>query len=361
MSSRKRDSPPPPGMVEAVDQMFRQLEALAPDPNVAGACPELPGIVLHRIKGRVLDPQDPRYLDAISGYQSMHDDFLKALAAHPIGRALALLAVGPDGVALLEAGRTPNTVTGISRAGPGHAIRSARQVYNCHHVVPKSVSLAQGQNINHPGNLVLAKTLRRGRDQSENPHHFWHGLLLHPQLHRAPPHEIPFYVVRPLFPFYPPVNQGFRTVEELRAKLKQLGAPPLPEMWEKRILAFSVATRHRPYRVPGRYQQITQMFGNLFTSEKRDDAAELAARADLANRAAAYAAEFLPGGAYLNGQPLPTNHQPKHQLPIIDRDPDLRPVAKTSKTPVRRQATGRTRARSKAPKPQPTQTPGVKI
>lgn len=348
-------------MVEAVDQMFRQLETLAPDPNVAGACPELPGIVLQRIKGRVLDPHDPQYLDAISAYQSAHDDFLKALAAHPIGRALALLAVGPDGVALLEAGRTPNVVTGISRGSPGHAVRASRQVYNCHHVVPKSVSLAQGQNINHPANLVVAKTLRRGRDQSENPHHFWHGLLLHPQLHRAPPREIPIYVVRPLFPFYPPINQGFRTAEELRAKLRQLGAPPLPEMWEKRILAFSAATRCRPYRVPARYQQITQMFGDLFTSEKRDDAAQLAARADLANRAAAYAAEFLPGGAYLNGQPLPANHQPKYQLPIMDLELDLRPLAKDSKSPARRQATGRTRSRSRAPKPQSTQTPGVKI
>jgi hypothetical protein len=348
-------------MVEAVDQMFRQLEALAPDPNLASACPELPGIVLHRVMGRVLDPNDPRYLDALSSYQSAHDDFLKALAAHPIGRALALLAVGPDGVALLEAGRTPNTVTGITRPGSGHAVRSSRQVYNCHHVIPKSVSLAEGQNINHPGNLVLAKTLRRGRDQSENPHHFWHGLLLHPQLHRAPPREIPIYVVRPLFPFYPPVNQGFRTVEELRAKLKQLGAPPLPETWEKRILAFSTATRHRPYRVPERYQQITKMFGDLFTAEKRDEAAQLAARADLANRAAGYAAEFLPAGAYINGRPLPPDHQPKHQLPIIDLDLDLSPVSKTPKNAPRRQTTGRTRARTKSPKPQPTQTPGVKV
>jgi hypothetical protein len=129
MSSRKRDAPPPPGMVEAVDQMFRQLEMLAPDPNVAGACPELPGIVLHRIKGRVLDPHDPQYLDAITAYQSMHDDFLKALAAHPIGRALALLAVGPDGVALMEAGRTPNIITGTSRAGTGPALRSSRPEY----------------------------------------------------------------------------------------------------------------------------------------------------------------------------------------------------------------------------------------
>ncbi|MBW0000825.1 MAG: hypothetical protein JO015_17140 [Verrucomicrobia bacterium] len=362
MSSRsKRDAPPPPGMVEAVNQMFRQLEALAPDPNVAGICPELPGIVLQRIKGQALDPQDKRYLDAITGYQSAHDDFMKALVAHPIGRALALLAVGPDGVALMEAGRTPNTVTGISHADPRRPARSSRQAYNCHHVIPKSVSLARGQNINHPGNLVVAKTLRRGRDQSENPHHFWHGLLLHPQLHRAPPHEIPIYVVRPLFPFYPPANDGFRSVEELRAKLKQLGAPPLPETWEKRILAFSAATRHRPYRVPERYQRITQMFGDLFTSEKRDDAAQLAARADLANRAAAYAAEFLPAGAYLNGNQLPTDHQPKHQVPVVDIDIDLSPVAKASKTPARRQATSRAQAKARAPKPQSTRTPGVKI
>src|SRR5437868_2245848 len=74
MSSRRSDSPPSPAMAQAVEQMFRQLEVLAPDPGVVGACPELPGIVLHRIKGKVLDRQDPRYLDAISQYQSAHDD-----------------------------------------------------------------------------------------------------------------------------------------------------------------------------------------------------------------------------------------------------------------------------------------------
>ena len=205
--------------------------------------------------------------------------------------------------------------------------RNVRQSYNCHHVIPKSVDLASGQNVNHPNNLVLAKTVRRGRDQSENPHHFWHSLLLHPQLHQAPDRDIPLYVVRPLFPIYPPLSQGIRSVEELRQKLRALGAEPLPELWEKRLLAFSAVTRHRPYHVPKRYHEITERFGDLFRSENQVAGVREDAGAALASKAARFAAEFLPAGAYVNGIPLPPDHRPAKTLPVVEIAPNLNAVS----------------------------------
>ena len=129
-------------------------------------------------------------------------------------------------------------------------------------------------SINHPTNFVVAKTTRRGLDQSENPHHFWHSLFLHPQTHNAPAEPIPIYVIRPLFPFYPPVTQGFRTAEEIRKKLAALGAPQLPEVWENRILEFSKATKHQPYAVPKEFHEITRMFGDLYKAQNKDPAHE---------------------------------------------------------------------------------------
>jgi hypothetical protein len=111
----------------------------------------------------------------------------------------------------MEAGRSPSTLVDTT-APPERAVRGRRVSYNCHHVIPKSVAVAGGKEaVNHPRNFVIANTTRRGRDQSQNPHHLWHSLLLHPQTHNAPDAEIPIYVVRPLFPFYPPITQGFKT------------------------------------------------------------------------------------------------------------------------------------------------------
>ncbi|HEY0791062.1 MAG TPA: hypothetical protein VGD78_08360 [Chthoniobacterales bacterium] len=347
--SRRTNSPPSPAMVQAVEQMFKELEGLAPDPNLVGACSDLPGVVLGRVQGKVLDHQDPRYAEAVGRYQAVHDDYLKALAMHPIGRALALLAFGPEGLALMETGRTPNATTG-TRESASRPLRSVRQSYNCHHVIPKSVDVASGQNVNHPNNLVLAKTMRRGRDQSGNPHHFWHSLLLHPQLHQAPDREIPLYVVRPLFPIYPPIGQGIRTAEELRQKLRALGAEPLPELWEKRLLAFSAATRHRPYQVPRRYHEITEGFGDLFKSENQVTGAREGAGAALALKAARFAAEFLPAGAYVNGVPLPPDHRPAKALPVVEIASHLDAVAPSPGSPGEAQ-TGTRRRRSPQVKP----------
>ena len=91
----------------------------------------------------------------------------------------------------MELGRPPAFVAEV-RSRRGRAIRGRRESYNCHHVVPKSVRPeSDAVSINHPTNFVVAKTTRRGLDQSENPHHFWHSLFLHPQTHNAPAEPIP--------------------------------------------------------------------------------------------------------------------------------------------------------------------------
>jgi hypothetical protein len=244
----------------------------------------------------------------------------------------------------MEAGRSPSTLVNIE-APPERAIRGRRVNYNCHHVIPKSVSVAGGKPaINHPRNFVIANTTRRGRDQSQNPHHLWHSLLLHPQTHNAPPDtEIPVYVVRPLFPFYPPITQGFKSAEALHEHLKNLGAPPLPEIWERRILEFSKAAGHKAYTVPKEYHEITRAFGELFNKANRDGEANQAARDALAQKAEKLTAEWLPGDAFVNGRQLGPDHKPKHQLPIIESDltaaPEMplpeKPKAKKQRTQPR--------------------------
>jgi hypothetical protein len=318
MSRPGTHTPPHPEMVKAVDEMFKSLEQIATDPSTVGCCPQLPGIVLDKIEASSLDRDSDAYKKVTQEYEALRADYLKALVAHPLGRAFALLAVGAEGVEMMEQGRLPVEVTHTSHTAD-RPIRSARQSYNCHHIIPRSVDSAEkAQSINHPINFVVAQTTRHGRDQSQNPHHFWHSLLLHPQMHNAPSKSIPLYVVRPLFPFYPPISRGFRTAEELRKTLQELGAPPLPELWEKRVLEFSKAAKHRAYSVPKEFHEITQMFGDLYKTSNREPEANQEVRSVLAEKASKFAKEFLPAGAYVNGVPLPPDHRPAATLPIIE-------------------------------------------
>ena len=327
--SKKSLPPPRQEMIDAVNEAFRELEGLAPDPEIVGACPELPGIVLDRIVGRPLDRKGEEYEATVANYNKIRQEYFQALVSHPIGRTLALLAVGPDGVKLMEAGRSPSTIVDTN-APPERPLRGRKVAYNCHHVIPKSVAVSAGKTaINHPRNFVIANTTRRGRDQSQNPHHFWHSLFLHPQTHNAPSAEIPIYVVRPLFPFYPPATQGFKSAEALREHLKNLGAPPLPEIWERRVLEFSEATGHRAYSVPKEFHEITRAFGELFSKENREGEANQIARDELAKKAEKLAADWLPGDAFINGRQLGPEHQPKKQLPIIESH-----LATTPETPL---------------------------
>jgi hypothetical protein len=124
--------------------------------------------------------------------------------------------------------------------------------------------------------------------------------------------------VRPLFPFYPPVTQGYRNVEELRKKLADLGAPQLPEIWENRILEFSKATKHKPYVVPKEFHEITRLFGDLYKAQNKDPVVNRQIRSSLAEQAAKLAADFLPPGAFVNGKQLPADHRPKKSIPLIE-------------------------------------------
>jgi hypothetical protein len=352
MNSDLESSAPGPAMVKAVAEMMKNLEEIALDPSIIGKCPDLPGVVLDKVLATRLDRDGSEYAKVTRDYQSLRADYLKALALHPVGRALAALAVGSSGVEMMERGRPPAVVAEVRSSGAGR-IRGRRESFNCHHIVPKSVRPEPGAiSINHPTNFVVVKTTRRGLDQSENPHHFWHSLFLHPQIHNAPEKSYSVYVVRPLFPFYPPITQGFHSAEELRGKLAQLGAPPLPEIWEKRILEFSKATKHKPYAVPKEFHEITRLFGDLYKPLNKDPALNDQIRDSLAQKASQLAADYLPAGAYLNGAQLPPNHKPKKIIPTIESKKPPETVVQPAST-SRRSVLKKRQARRPVTQPQP--------
>jgi hypothetical protein len=352
MSPYSQTSAPGPEMVHAVAEMLRNLEQISEDPSIIGQCPELPGVVLDKVWASCLDRDGEEYAQINRDYQTLRAHYFKSLASHPVGRALAALAVGSTGVELMEIGRPPASVTEI-RSVRSRPVRGRRESYNCHHVVPKSIRPdSEVVSINHPTNFVVAKTTRRGLDQSQNPHHLWHSLFLHPQTHNAPAEPIPVYVVRPLFPFYPPITQGFRNVGELRKKLSELGAPQLPEIWENRILEFSKATKHQPYAVPKEYHEITRMFGDLYKAQNKDPAVNEQMRSSLAEQGARLAADFLPAGAYVNGKQLPAEHRPKKSIPVIESQ--KKPETIVQPSPARRKSRSSKRLRQKSATLAPT-------
>src|SRR5580693_4007414 len=101
MSRRSQPSAPRPEMVNAVAEMLRNLEQISPDPSIIGRCPELPGVVLDKVLATCLDRDGAEYAKVNRDYQTLRAHYFKALAAHPVGRALAALAVGSTGVELM--------------------------------------------------------------------------------------------------------------------------------------------------------------------------------------------------------------------------------------------------------------------
>src|SRR3979411_903648 len=104
--SDARSKPPNAEMRAAVDEAIKELEKLISDPALIGACPELPGIVLDRIVGRALDRTSEEYEQTTKAYGKMRGEYLKAFALHPVGRSLSILAVGADGVRMMESGHS---------------------------------------------------------------------------------------------------------------------------------------------------------------------------------------------------------------------------------------------------------------
>jgi len=138
MNRESQSSAPGPEMVNAVAEMLRNLEQISSDPSIIGQCPELPGVVLDKVFASCLDREGSEYAKVNRDYQALRAHYFKALAAHPVGRALAALAVGSTGVELMELGRPPASVTAV-RLTRGRRVRGRRESFNCHHIVPKSI------------------------------------------------------------------------------------------------------------------------------------------------------------------------------------------------------------------------------
>src|SRR5262249_36745915 len=138
MASREKTSPPGPEMVNAVSEMLRDLEAISADPSIISSCPELPGIVLDKIQGTLRDRDSAEYADLNRNFSNLRAEYFQALVAHPVGRGLALLAVGPEAVAMMEVGRPPSSI-GEVRLVQDKPTRGRSESYNCHHIVPRGV------------------------------------------------------------------------------------------------------------------------------------------------------------------------------------------------------------------------------
>ena len=89
------------------------------------------------------------------------------------------------------------------------------------------------------------------------------------------------------------------------------------------------------------------MFGDLYKAQNKDPAHNEQMRSSLAEQGARLAADFLPAGAYVNGKQLPTDHQPKKSIPVIEsrkkpetvvQAPPTRRKSRASKRPLQKRA-----------------------
>lgn len=302
-------------MVEMVDQMLQKnLKALEPE-DIENSPKVMPGVMLEKVQIELLDREGQQYEDTVSEYNGMRGEYLAAMANHPTTRALALLAVGKDGVKSMELGKVPRRVLGSYKDKNGRT-RQKAEYYNCHHIVQKSSIATDGKHeVNVPGNLVLLNTFA-SKGNKENAHHFFHGAILHGQTHGKPGDVVDHYAVRPAFPIYPPVQRSFESVAEVKKELKRLDPQAkLPDAWAKRLVAYSKARGHEEFQVPDRYINATNKFSGIYIgpSDEMPDRREEAVK-----ESAKVATDFLPAGAWVDGEQLPADHKPKVALPIMD-------------------------------------------
>jgi len=142
MAQREKTSPPGSEMINAVSEMLRNLEEISSDPSIIGSCPELPGIVLDKVQATLRDRDGAEYAELNRDFNRLRAEYLQALVAHPIGRGLALLAVGSEGVAMMEIGRPPSSISEV-RLVQDKPTRGRKESYNCHHIVPRASDLSQ--------------------------------------------------------------------------------------------------------------------------------------------------------------------------------------------------------------------------
>jgi hypothetical protein len=339
---------------------------------------EAPGVVLQKTKVQILDRSGPDYKRNVLEYNRTRGEFLRALASHPTGRSLALLALGPQGVRCLEEGRLPKWPTGswvtldrelavkqrggyertpirrpiFPRRGSlpvlGYNLRSANgkpvqypptgeekkhgpgDGFQCHHVVQKSTrSLQNPQGVNDPSNLVVVQTLGTNNN-ARNWHHYWHAGFLHPQTHLPAGSLATVYFVRPLFPIYPPIRQAFRTPQEVQEALQKLDPKAkLPQAWARRLVAFSEAVGHTEPFVPEGCREAIRAFQAIHCSRDRTPEGEEKRRRHAAELGAPWAQRYLPEGALLPETPVAK--EPDRRVPLtVVPEPPLVPVGERS-------------------------------
>lgn len=314
----KKRNPLPydPNMVRKIDMMLDRLEKLEPPSEKPN---ELPGMFLEKVKVRLLHPNSAQYKEAHWDYHRTRPRFLAGLTQHPVTRSMALLAVGPEGVAQMECGKVP-TVPGATITDSKGRTKQQIDFYNCHHVIQKSVTSLDDQHaVNDPYNMVVTQSFA-SNGSKQNPHNFWHAVYLNPQIKGPTGSEIDFYAPRPAFPFYPPIREGYKNAESIREKLNQLEPnAQLPEKWEQRLVAFSKATNHQPYEVAPEHRQVTQMLVDSFnTKALGSNAKRLKHRQELSQLSAELATERLPAKAWINGTQLSEMHQPSIKISLLD-------------------------------------------
>lgn len=327
-------------MVEGLDRVGT-VERILETPSAA------PGIALEKVRVRTLAHDGKTYRKIVREYNRTRPEFLAALARNPTTRALALLAVGKEGLAMMERGQVPRRKweevidrdgvsrdrttlfqiqailpRGMEKAPP--PIEGRPDQWNCHHVVQKSVARLDGKSPNDPSNLVVISTFTSGNNR-ENAHHFLHAAILHPQLNLPPGSVTDAYIPRPLFPFYPPTRKAFTTMDEVRKELKQLDPKAeLPPSWQRRLVAFSRAAGKLPYEVPVEYRAAMRTYQNIYyRPENRDPEQEQRARKRASAEGAILARQFLPAGAKIDGETLPLGHMPRFRLPLLPRQGKL--------------------------------------
>lgn len=324
-----------------IDAMVQGLERAGTVERILQTPPVAAGIALEKVRVRTLDRDGKSYRKIVREYNRMRPELLAGLARNPTTRALALLAVGKEGVAMMERGQVPkrnweealdrdgtlrNRTTlfqirailprGVQKITQGHE-RGPDQ-WNCHHLVQKSVVRLDGKSPNDPSNLVVISTFTSGNNR-ENFHHFLHAAFLHPQLHLPPGSVTDAYIPRPLFPFYPPTRKAFANIDEVRQELKKLDPKAeLPPSWQRRLVAFSRAAGKLPYEVPEQYRKAIRTYQNIYyRPENREPQHEQEARKQAAADGALLARDFLPAGARIEEKTLPASHVPKIPLPIL--------------------------------------------
>ncbi|WP_178086988.1 hypothetical protein [Methylacidimicrobium tartarophylax] len=321
--------------------MLQGLEQIGTVERIRETPPAAPGIALEKVRVRTLDRDGETYRKVVREYNRTRPQFLAALTRNPTTRALALLAVGKEGVSMMERGQVPRrkweevfdrdgtlrdrtTLFQVEAILPRGVRKEAQEaehrpdLWNCHHVVQKSVARLDGRSPNDPSNLVVISTFTSGNNR-ENAHHFLHAALLHPQLNLPPGSVTDAYIPRPLFPFYPPTRKAFESVDQVKRELKRLDPKAeLPTSWQRRLVAFSRAAGKLPYEVPVEYRGAIRTYQSIYyRPENRDPEREQEARKWAAAEGASFARQFLPAGARLDGSTLPIDHKAKVPLPIL--------------------------------------------